>query len=65
MLFFKEQMISSFSISDLIEEVHSTPKKRVWEPRYVSEITLSDIHSPKKARRIIELIKKMIRKNQN
>ncbi|XP_039306722.1 uncharacterized protein LOC105204077 isoform X2 [Solenopsis invicta] len=58
------QPISKISISDhsYCEAVFS-PKKRLFaQPRYISEINISDVSSPKNARRLINFIKEEDRK---
>lgn len=52
-------------ISGFKEEDICTPKKRrVAEPRYVSEICVSDVATPRKAKRVISLVKRNEAKKQ-
>ncbi|XP_020297881.1 uncharacterized protein LOC109862292 [Pseudomyrmex gracilis] len=69
----KPEFASTFK--DVIQETHhdekqqklyATPKKRRFaEPRYISEITTSDFSSPKKARRVIDMVKKTYKEKCN
>ncbi|XP_020295061.1 uncharacterized protein LOC109860409 isoform X2 [Pseudomyrmex gracilis] len=48
------------------QNLYATPKKRRFaEPRYISEITTSDFSSPKKARRVIDMVKKTYKEKCN
>lgn len=39
------------------ESCYSTPKRRVFEPRYTSEIRTPDFETPKRTRRILNFVR--------
>ncbi|XP_020291054.1 uncharacterized protein LOC109858332 isoform X2 [Pseudomyrmex gracilis] len=48
------------------QKLYATPKKRRFaEPRYISEITTSDFSSPKRARRVINMVNKTYKEKCN
>lgn len=49
--------ISIFFTDPASSELHTPQKRRFAEPRYISEISTPDVATPKRARRVLKLVK--------
>lgn len=52
--------ISEASCSILQEECKTPPRKRVREPRYVGDIGITELSTPKRAKRCLDLAKRKL-----